>query len=139
MFQGNLYAIGGNDGTSSLNKCESYDPFINKWTQVKCMGSRRAGAGVGVLDGYIYAVGTWSVCFAGWLDGWMDVWLAGWLAGWLAVYHKSLILPLKCTSFGIPFLNFISMLRLMMSNILLNIKVKDQGHRVTNRPGKRPK
>lgn len=52
-----MYAIGGNDGTASLDKCECYDPFKNKWTNVACMGNKRAGAGVGVLDGYIYAVG----------------------------------------------------------------------------------
>jgi len=57
VFQGHLYAIGGNDGTSSLDKCECYDPFKNKWTDVASMGNKRAGAGVGVLDGYIYAVG----------------------------------------------------------------------------------
>ena len=56
-LQGQLYAIGGNDGTSSLSRCESYDPFVNKWTPIADMGCRRAGAGVGVLDGFIYAVG----------------------------------------------------------------------------------
>jgi hypothetical protein len=61
-YQGYLYAIGGNDGSSSLNKCECYDPFVNKWTIVACMGNKRAGAGVGVLDGYIYAVGELRTC-----------------------------------------------------------------------------
>lgn len=57
MFQGHLYAIGGNDGVSSLNKCERYDPFVNKWTNIACMNRHRAGAGVAVLDGFIYVVG----------------------------------------------------------------------------------
>lgn len=55
--QGNLYAIGGNDGASSLDKCERYDPFLNKWTAIASMHKRRAGAGSSVLDGYIYVVG----------------------------------------------------------------------------------
>ena len=56
-LQGQLYAIGGNDGTSSLSRCECYDPYVNKWRDIADMGCRRAGAGVGVLDGFIYAVG----------------------------------------------------------------------------------
>ena len=56
-FQGHLYAIGGNDGVSSLDKCERYDPFLNKWIPVTSMHKRRAGSGCAVLDGFIYVVG----------------------------------------------------------------------------------
>jgi hypothetical protein len=57
--QGHLYAIGGNDGISSLDKCERYEPFLNKWTAIANMQKRRAGAGCSVLDGFIYVVGKW--------------------------------------------------------------------------------
>lgn len=57
LFQGLLYALGGNDGSSSLDNCEKYDPYLNRWLRVACMHKRRAGAGVAVLDGYIYVVG----------------------------------------------------------------------------------
>ena len=36
-----LYAVGGNDGTSSLDSCERYDPHLNKWTLVASMAHRR--------------------------------------------------------------------------------------------------
>ena len=65
-----LYAVGGNDGTSSLDSCERYDPLLNKWKMIKPMCYRRqnfllfninsifrAGAGVCVMDGYLYALG----------------------------------------------------------------------------------
>lgn len=52
-----LYAVGGNDGTASLDSCERYDPLLNKWSMVAPMAHRRAGAGVAVLNGYLYAIG----------------------------------------------------------------------------------
>ena len=55
--QGYLYAIGGNNGTASLDTCERYDPHLNKWTAVEPMKKRRAGAGVAELHGYLYVVG----------------------------------------------------------------------------------
>lgn len=36
-----LYAVGGNDGTSSLDSCERYDPVLNKWILVASMQHRR--------------------------------------------------------------------------------------------------
>lgn len=60
--EGFLYAIGGNDGVSSLDKCERYDPYLNKWSAVAAMHKRRAGAGCSVLDGYIYVVGGFDDC-----------------------------------------------------------------------------
>jgi kelch-like protein 8 len=36
-----LYAVGGNDGTSSLDSCERFDPHLNKWTLVARMVHRR--------------------------------------------------------------------------------------------------
>jgi hypothetical protein len=34
-----------------------YDPHLNKWTLIASMSHRRAGAGVVVLDGCLYALG----------------------------------------------------------------------------------
>ncbi|EYB82159.1 hypothetical protein Y032_0365g3578 [Ancylostoma ceylanicum] len=52
-----LFAVGGNDGSSSLDSCERYDPVLDKWKLVAKMTNRRAGAGVCVLDGALYALG----------------------------------------------------------------------------------
>lgn len=57
LYQDNIYAVGGNDGISSLDKCEKYDPLLNKWTFIAPMNRHRAGAGVAELDGYLYVVG----------------------------------------------------------------------------------
>jgi hypothetical protein len=56
-FQGHLYAVGGNGGITSLDTCERYDPHLNKWIVLAPMNKRRAGAGVAILNGYLYAVG----------------------------------------------------------------------------------
>lgn len=52
-----MYAVGGNDGSTSLDSCERYDPLTNKWAPIASMKKRRAGAGVTVLNGMVYAVG----------------------------------------------------------------------------------
>jgi len=62
VCQGHLYAIGGNNGTASLDTCERYDPHVNKWTSIEAMKKRRAGAGVAQLHGYLYVVGMSSLC-----------------------------------------------------------------------------
>lgn len=49
--------MGGNDGTSSLDRCEKYDPIMNKWTSIASMERPRAGAGLTVLEGFVYVVG----------------------------------------------------------------------------------
>lgn len=54
-----MYAVGGYDGTSRqcLSSVERYDTDSDTWTTVAEMGARRSGAGVGVLDNLLYAVG----------------------------------------------------------------------------------
>lgn len=47
---GFLYAVGGNDGSSSLNTVERYDPRHNKWMLVTAMMLRRSSVGAAVLD-----------------------------------------------------------------------------------------
>lgn len=47
---GYLYAIGGNDGSSSLNTVERYEPANNKWSFVCSMLMRRSSVGAAVLE-----------------------------------------------------------------------------------------
>lgn len=56
-FHFRLYAVGGRDGSSSLRSVECYDPHTNKWTNCAPMNKRRGGVGVGVMNGYLYALG----------------------------------------------------------------------------------
>lgn len=47
---GTLLALGGNDGSSSLNSVERYDPRLNKWTVVTSMLTRRSSVGAAMLE-----------------------------------------------------------------------------------------
>ncbi|KAG7273832.1 hypothetical protein CRUP_011124 [Coryphaenoides rupestris] len=49
-MDGWLYAVGGNDGSSSLNSIEKYSPRSNKWAAASCMFTRRSSVGVAVLE-----------------------------------------------------------------------------------------
>lgn len=49
-MDGWLYAVGGNDGSSSLNSIEKYNPRTNKWVAASCMFTRRSSVGVAVLE-----------------------------------------------------------------------------------------
>ncbi|CAF87792.1 unnamed protein product [Tetraodon nigroviridis] len=57
--RGILYAVGGYDGATRqcLSTVEAYNPKNNTWSYIAEMGTRRSGAGVGVLKGLLYAVG----------------------------------------------------------------------------------
>lgn len=48
--EGALFALGGNDGSSSLNSVERYDPRLNKWNVVNAMVARRSSVGAAVLE-----------------------------------------------------------------------------------------
>lgn len=48
--EGFLYAIGGNDGSSSLNTVERFDPLNNKWMLITSMMLRRSSVGAAVLE-----------------------------------------------------------------------------------------
>ena len=45
-----LYAVGGNDGNSSLNSVEIYKPSENKWTPGTSMQLRRGSLGAAVVE-----------------------------------------------------------------------------------------
>lgn len=57
MVNGELYAIGGFNGSGYLNKVEAYDPATNSWTTKTAMPSRRAEAAAAVVNGKIYVIG----------------------------------------------------------------------------------
>lgn len=48
---GKLFAVGGYDGVSLLDSCESYDPSIQEWTLMTSMATSRCDMGVAVLLG----------------------------------------------------------------------------------------
>lgn len=54
-----MLQVGGYDGVSRqcLSSVECYNPEKDQWKPVPDMSARRSGAGVGVLDGILYAVG----------------------------------------------------------------------------------
>eukprot|EP00102_Acyrthosiphon_pisum_P021046 XP_016658256.1 PREDICTED: ring canal kelch homolog [Acyrthosiphon pisum] len=52
-----VYAVGGHDGTYSLNSAEVFDVSIQEWRMISSMSSKRLGVGVGVLNNLLYAVG----------------------------------------------------------------------------------
>lgn len=49
-INGKLVAIGGNDGNSSHNSVEMYDPESNRWTPLASMVSRRSSVGAAVVS-----------------------------------------------------------------------------------------
>lgn len=48
-MNGQLYAVGGFDGSAYLKTIEVYDPETNQWRLCGCMNYRRLGGGVGVM------------------------------------------------------------------------------------------
>lgn len=55
--QNYVYAVGGNDGTNSVDSCERFDPVLDKWTMCAVMHFKRAGAGLAELGGSLFVVG----------------------------------------------------------------------------------
>lgn len=57
VMAGRLYVVGGRDGSVCHRSVEVFDPHTNKWTMRAPMNKRRGGVGVGVANGYLYALG----------------------------------------------------------------------------------
>ena len=55
--QYHLNSTNDRDGSSCLRSVECYDPHTNRWSSVSSMNKRRGGVAVGVLNGFMYAVG----------------------------------------------------------------------------------
>jgi kelch-like protein 2/3 len=48
---GQLYVVGGDDGSSNLASVEVYNPKADTWTMLpSCMGIGRSYAGVAIID-----------------------------------------------------------------------------------------
>lgn len=57
---GQVYAVGGSDGSHSLCSTEIYDPQEKIWTPGPNMTTARANVGVAVIGSRLYAVGGFS-------------------------------------------------------------------------------
>jgi hypothetical protein len=53
--------VGGFDGSTGLNSAEMYDPRTHEWRMIAPMSTRRSSVGVGVVNGFLYAVSPSSV------------------------------------------------------------------------------
>ena len=54
---GQLFAVGGHDGTKFLCSAEAYNPATDRWSPIASMATARGYHGVAVLDGKLYAIG----------------------------------------------------------------------------------
>ncbi|KAL0270414.1 UNVERIFIED_CONTAM: hypothetical protein PYX00_007832 [Menopon gallinae] len=57
---GNVYAVGGSNGSTELCTVEKYDPEEHKWTRVSNLPIARSNAGVCGLNDKLYCVGGWN-------------------------------------------------------------------------------
>lgn len=55
-----LYAVGGCDGSASLDTVEVFDPILGEWRVGPSMNMPRSNVGVAVLKNRLYAVGGFS-------------------------------------------------------------------------------
>lgn len=53
--------MGGFDGSTGLNSAEMYDPRTHEWRMIAPMSTRRSSVGVGVVNGFLYAVSYYCV------------------------------------------------------------------------------
>lgn len=58
-LNGQIYVVGGEEGSDILSSCERYDPQENQWSRVADMMVSRCEFGLCALDGYLYAMGGW--------------------------------------------------------------------------------
>ena len=57
VVNGKIYAIGGTDGSSSLNTNEQYNPSTNQWTSETPMPTARSDFAIAVFNNQIYVIG----------------------------------------------------------------------------------
>ena len=58
--QGDVYAVGGWDGTSRLNSVEKFDFKLQKWKLAAPLVRARSGLSVSVMNNLLYSVGGWD-------------------------------------------------------------------------------
>ena len=57
LINGQVYAVGGFNGSLRVRTVDMYDPVKDSWTACPSMEARRSTLGVAVLNDLIYAVG----------------------------------------------------------------------------------
>lgn len=57
VLDGQLFAVGGYDGTQHLSSVECYSPCNDQWMSITQMKSNRCYVGTAVMCGKLYAVG----------------------------------------------------------------------------------
>lgn len=57
VLDGQLFAVGGYDGTQHLSTVECYSPCNDQWMNITQMKSNRCYVGTAVMCGKLYAVG----------------------------------------------------------------------------------
>jgi N-acetylneuraminic acid mutarotase len=76
VVNGILYAVGGDTASTPASVCgcvnilEAYDPTTDRWTTKAPMPTARTGVGVGVVNGFLYAVGGQSLA-VGFTSSWL--------------------------------------------------------------------
>ena len=50
-FEGRIWAVGGCESWSPLNKLEIYDPSTDSWTFGPDLNTPRRGSGLGIING----------------------------------------------------------------------------------------
>ncbi|KAG0717689.1 Kelch-like ECH-associated protein 1 [Chionoecetes opilio] len=60
VLDGQLYAVGGANGTTCHNTVEKYEPDDDQWTLVHHMSYARMGVGVAVVNRLMYSVGGYN-------------------------------------------------------------------------------
>jgi kelch-like protein 10 len=63
VFIGKIYVTGGEDGESTQNSAEMYDPESNQWTFISSMLSARSGHSCIAFDGSVYVIGKYLRLF----------------------------------------------------------------------------
>ena len=61
LHQGRLYAVGGLNGSTTVNSLEAYDISTDEWTRLADMSVARNAIGVAVVDGFLYAISGWDI------------------------------------------------------------------------------
>lgn len=79
-FRGQVYVIGGFNGTARLSTGERYDPETQTWTFIREMNHSRSNFGLEIIDDMIFAIGGFNgvstishtECYVAESDEWME-------------------------------------------------------------------
>lgn len=65
---GNVYAVGGFNGSLRVRTVDVYDGVKDQWTSIASMQERRSTLGAAVLNDLLYAVGGFDGSTGRWLN-----------------------------------------------------------------------